>query len=62
VLPEGEERIFVLDGPDFTFPLPGGRKGRLVGLLSSGAEFEVQKDEGKEIVRVFVPFSRTVRD
>lgn len=53
VLPQGAERVFVLHGPDFNFPLPGGRKGRLVGLLSSGAEFEL---EGT-VTRVFVPHS-----
>lgn len=53
VLPEGSERIFVLHGPDFNFPLPGGRKGRLVGLLSSGAEFELEGG----VTRVFVPHS-----
>lgn len=45
------KRIFKLDG-DFDFPLPGGRKGRLVQVTSSGAVFEV-KDE---FVREFVPF------
>ena len=45
------KRIFKLGG-DFDFPLPGGRKGRLVQVTSSGAVFEV-KDE---FVREFVPF------
>jgi anti-sigma factor RsiW len=59
ILPEGEERIFVLDGPDAYFPLPGGLRGRLVGLISSGAEFELENS----VVRVFVPHSRvTSRD
>jgi hypothetical protein len=47
-------RIFRLDGPEFDFPLPGGRKGRLVQLLNNGALFEV---EG-EVVREFVPFGK----
>ena len=48
------KRIFKLDGPDFDFPLPGGRKGRVVQLLNNGALFEVQG----EIVREFVPFNQ----
>ena len=47
-------RIFKLDGPDFDFPLPGGRKGRVVQLMSNGALFEVKG----EVVREFVPFSQ----
>jgi hypothetical protein len=62
VLPEGDERIFVLDGPEFSFPLPGGRMGRLVDLLASGAVFEAATDGDKPVERVFVPFSRVVRD
>lgn len=57
VLPQGTERIFVLHGPDFNFPLPGGRMGRLVGLLSSGAEFQL---EGS-VIRVFVPHSSVAK-
>jgi hypothetical protein len=56
VLPEGEERIFLLEGPDFTFPLPGGMRGRLVGTMSSGALFELQDSP----IRVFVPHSRAI--
>lgn len=56
ILPEGEERIFVLDGPDANFPLPGGQRGRLIGLMSSGAEFQL---EGT-VTRVFVPHSRVI--
>lgn len=48
-----DERVFLLGGPEFTFPLPGDRKGRLVGLMSTGAEFEVQG----EIKREFIPLS-----
>lgn len=48
------DRVFVLNGPEFDFPLPGGRKGRLVGLLSSGAEFEVEGETSRE----FIPFRR----
>ncbi|MBZ0135706.1 MAG: FecR family protein [Planctomycetes bacterium] len=47
-------RIFKLDGPDFDFPLPGGRMGRVVQLMNNGALFEVQG----EVVREFVPFGR----
>ncbi len=54
ILPEGEERVFLLDGPDFNFPLPGGRKARLVGVLSSGVELEFEDSP----IRVFVPHSR----
>jgi hypothetical protein len=56
ILPEGEERIFLLEGNDFNFPLPGGHKGRLIALISSGAEFQL---EGSA-TRVFVPHSRVV--
>jgi hypothetical protein len=45
------KRIYKLGG-DFNFPLPGGRKGRLVQLTTSGALFEVKG----EVVREFVPF------
>lgn len=54
---EGPERVFLLGGPEFTFPLPQGRMGRVVGLMSSGAEFEV---EG-EIQREFIPLSMLSR-
>lgn len=47
------ERVFLLGGPEFTFPLPGDRKGRLVGLMSTGAEFEVQGETKRE----FIPLS-----
>lgn len=47
-------RIFVLDGPEFDFPLPGGRMGRLVQTTASGAEFEVKEQDQ----RVWVPFSQ----
>lgn len=47
------ERVFLLGGPEFTFPLPGDRKGRLVGLMSTGAEFEVQGETRRE----FIPLS-----
>jgi hypothetical protein len=53
VLRGEQERVFLLDGPEFNFPLPGGRLGRLVSVHISGAEFEV---EGA-VRRVFVPFS-----
>lgn len=49
----GAERVFLLGGPEFTFPLPGDRKGRLVGLMSTGAEFEVKG----ELKREFIPLS-----
>lgn len=49
------QRIFRLDGPEFDFPLPGGRKGRVVQLLNNGALFEVQG----EVVREFVPFGQS---
>ncbi|MCB9932089.1 MAG: hypothetical protein H6841_01565 [Planctomycetes bacterium] len=55
---EQGRRIFKLGGPEFDFPLPGGRKGRLVQLTSSGAAFEV---EG-ELVREFVPFGQQAQD
>ncbi|MCB9895049.1 MAG: hypothetical protein H6839_11415 [Planctomycetes bacterium] len=51
---EGGKRIFKLGGPDFDFPLAGGRHGRLVQLTNSGAVFEVQG----EIVREFMPFGQ----
>ncbi|MBE7491845.1 MAG: hypothetical protein HS108_08865 [Planctomycetes bacterium] len=51
--PNEPERVFLLGGPEFTFPLPGDRKGRLVGLMSTGAEFEVQG----ETTREFIPLS-----
>ena len=54
LLSDDGSRIFKLDGPEFDFPLPGGRQGRLVQLTSSGAVFEVQG----QIVREFVPFGR----
>ncbi len=49
----GPERVFLLGGPEFTFPLPGDRMGRLVGLMSTGAEFEVKG----ELKREFIPLS-----
>lgn len=55
---EQGRRIFKLGGPEFDFPLPGGRKGRLVQLTSSGAAFEV---EG-ELVREFVPFGQQAQE
>lgn len=51
--PSEPERVFLLGGPEFTFPLPGDRKGRLVGLMSTGAEFEVQGETKRE----FIPLS-----
>ncbi|MCA8913909.1 MAG: hypothetical protein KDB90_00755 [Planctomycetes bacterium] len=51
---DGGKRIFKLGGPDFDFPLAGGRRGRLVQLTNSGAVFEIQG----EIVREFVPFGQ----
>jgi hypothetical protein len=54
VLHGEEDRVYVLNGPEFNFPLPGGRMGRLVGLMSSGAEFEVEGETARE----FVPFRR----
>lgn len=48
------KRIYKLDGPEFDFPLPGGRKGRLVQLMNNGALFEVKG----EVVREFVPFGQ----
>lgn len=47
------KRIYKLGG-DFDFPLPGGRRGRLVQLTSSGAVFEIQN----EVVRELVPFGK----
>lgn len=57
VLPKGEERVFMLGSAEFSYPLPDGRRGRLVGLLSSGAEFEVRGDAR----RVFLPFGRATQ-
>lgn len=51
-------RIFKLDGPDFDFPLPGGRKGRVVQLMGNGALFEVKG----EVVREFVPFGQISKE
>ncbi len=56
LLPEGEERIFLLEGADFNFPLPGGRMGRLYGTMSSGVLVELEDSP----IRVFVPHSRVV--
>jgi len=47
------KRIYKLGASEFDYVLPGGRKGRVVQLTSSGAVFEVQG----EFVREFVPFS-----
>ena len=56
VFDDGSERIFKLGGPEYVFPLAGGQKGRIIGLMSSGAEFEYK--QGKEVKRVFIPFSK----
>ncbi|MHC4840453.1 MAG: hypothetical protein ACYTDT_05750 [Planctomycetota bacterium] len=56
VFDDGSERIFKLGGADYKFPLPGGNNGRVIGLMSSGAEFEYQ--EGDDVKRVFIPFSK----
>jgi hypothetical protein len=54
LMPEGEDRIFLLEGADFNFPLPGGRMGRLYGTMSSGVLVELEDSP----IRVFVPHSR----
>jgi hypothetical protein len=51
---EQGKRIFKLGASDYDYVLPGGRKGRVVQLTSSGAVFEVQND----LVREFVPFGQ----
>lgn len=56
VFDDGSERIFKLDGAEYIFPLPDGQSGRVIGLMSSGAEFEYK--EGDKVKRVFIPFSK----
>jgi hypothetical protein len=46
------KRIFKLGASEYDYILPGGRKGRVVQLTTSGAVFEVKG----EFVREFVPF------
>ena len=46
------KRIYKLGASEYDYVLPGGRKGRVVQLTSSGAVFEVKG----EFVREYVPF------